>query len=413
MIASVGGYYYYHYWRQYRHRQQIIGQSTNWLSNGSLSLFGQLALPMRTSNMLTPLIGQEVIERLKKASTPLYVAVYTLNKFTGIWEWGTGCIVVVAANTGAAAGGGGGSYVRVLTCAHLCDSQLPVKVLGSRISRTGIQGRVVYADPQLDMAVVDIPVDNTVARNIAVYQFTDDSLLPDYGSPVVAFGFPTNGYNLCSGIVSCPAGKLYANQDYKHFTGHIVDDQQQQPHLPDPSIVGAGRVGGIYPPGTVDIQHSAPTESGYSGGPLIDADSGQLLGINHAVGELVTFASSSNYINDLLKKADICKDSQFQRRRSEHRPIRLGVELAFYSNSCSVTDKIFNFRGNASLEPTDQIVQLNGQMIDSLDYFRELLDKCPDNQPISLLALSIIPDTNDDQQPYKTIRLIQTGLTYV
>ncbi|XP_054158320.1 uncharacterized protein LOC128956628 [Oppia nitens] len=114
----------------------------------------------------------------------------------------------------------------------------------------------------------------------------------------------------------------------------------------------------------------------------------------------------------LLDKADICKDRQFQRRRLEHRPIRLGVEFAYYFDSCSLTDKIIDTDGNASLEPTDEIVELNGQLIESLDHFIQLLDQCPDNQPVSLTVLSI--EDSQLSQPTKIVRLMPTnGLTSV
>ncbi|XP_054158281.1 uncharacterized protein LOC128956583 [Oppia nitens] len=327
---------------------------------------------------------------------------------------GTGCIVghhLSVNNTDT-------FTVRVLTCAHAVCLQLPVQVYGIRISGpSGQTGRVVLMDPGLDLALVELSVDSTASiLNFQWLPTTADGASDGqlFGQPVLAFGFPTDSYNLCTGLVSCPAGQRFAEENYRHFAAsRNVDLTSQHLHYPIPdqqSIMGGQRQ---YPAdGTFNIEHTAQTESGYSGGPLIDADSGQLLGINHSIGVNITFASSSNYINDLLDKADICKDRQFQRRRLEHRPIRLGYEFAYYFDSCSLTDKIIDTDGNASLEPTDEIVELNGQLIESLDHFIQLLDQCPDNQPISLTVLSI--EDSQLSQPTKTVRLMPTnGLTSV
>ncbi|XP_054158283.1 uncharacterized protein LOC128956585 [Oppia nitens] len=250
MIACVGGYYYYcrqqhphpylhpylHPYHRQQQRQQIIGQSsTNSLSTRPLSsslsatLLGQWLPILRIGYTI---IEPEDIDRLRKQSAPMYVAVMG-------WDGsrGTGCIVghhhhrsVMNTDT---------FTVRVLTCAHAVCLQLPVQVYGIRISGpTGQTGRVVLMDPGLDLALVEISVDS--AASILNFQWlptTADGAFDGqlFGQPVLAFGFPTDSYNLCTGLVSCPAGQRFAEENYRHFAAaRHVDLTSQHLHYPIP-----------------------------------------------------------------------------------------------------------------------------------------------------------------------------------
>ncbi|XP_054158318.1 uncharacterized protein LOC128956626 [Oppia nitens] len=341
---------------------------------------------------------QEVIDKLRSLSAPMYVAISFENPDTGIVSEQTGCIVYSEP---------GGSeqqqVVRVVTCCHGVHQQLVVNCYGSRIGRSGETGRVVYVDPRVDMALIELRVAVVISKkpNKQILVFQLNPLIPGFGSSVMVFGFPTTSYQLCSGIVSCPAAISYNMEtSYAMMT------------IPEPPAGYSGGYASVYPAGRADIQHTAPICSGYSGGPLIDGDTGQLIGINHSIGSGIACAYSSSYISDFLKNADTCMDRQFNRRLTEHREIRLGYQIRYILNAYCLVKKIMDTGANAELKPTDLIVKLNGQPIESLDHFVQVLDHCPNNLDIPVQLKSLIPNQSANR-PEKIIQLMPTGLTYV
>lgn len=131
---------------------------------------------------------------------------------------------------------------RVLTNAHnLRDRTTQVTFADGRAE----QGRVVGADPDHDLVVLD--VDTADAPALA---WSDRTLTE--GDPVFAAGRGRGGHRVTFGLVSA------------------TDRRFRGPR--------GRRVGGA-------LEHTAPLARGSSGGPLLDAD-GKLVGINtHRLGE--------------------------------------------------------------------------------------------------------------------------------
>ncbi|XP_054158280.1 uncharacterized protein LOC128956582 [Oppia nitens] len=427
-LTSISiGYYignYYHYYRQQQHKQwpTISSGRQQWpsiLSTDSLSsasLIGQLfPAPVRTTYTMIDDNNQAAIDKLWSLSAPMYVAISCqFGNREDRETRQTGCIVQSHTVQGL------GCRVRVVSCAHGVYDNLQVRAYGTRLGLAddGQLGRVVYMDPRLDMALIELRVvanqqqQQQPILNIPAFQLTAESL-PEFADPVLAIGFPTGRNNLCTGIVCCPLGLPDPND--RHFTAALPSTTSPDDHHQHrASVVGQ--------PGTVDIVHSAPIQRGYSGGPLLSTNtaSGQLIGINHAICIDIGHAFSSNYISDFLKSADTYKQREFHRRRSEHRPIRLGYQFVYNLNSnCCLADKIVDTGAsrNGSLKPGDQIVRLNGQPIESMVHLLRLLDNCPNNQPISVSVISRLEASSQPldgrQSADKSIQLLATGLTYV
>ncbi|MDD5251523.1 MAG: serine protease [Patescibacteria group bacterium] len=136
---------------------------------------------------------------------------------------------------------------------------------------SNINARVVYADEEFDLAVLDIPMERPVASLGPV---------PKEGAPVWAIGSPNGSYQVSAGTVTNRCFKL-----------------REHPLLDNPF----GDRSECY------IQHDAAIDPGSSGGPLFDRATGKVVGVN-SMGlkgrNLAFMAIPASSVATVLKRAE-------------------------------------------------------------------------------------------------------------
>ena len=231
---------------------------------------------------------------------------------------------------------------RVLTCAHvLRGGEVAVSFAGGRTEH----GRVAGADPDLDLAVVDVETGDAPA----VAWEPDVAAGLRHGAPVLALADPSGqGLRVTFGLVSATG---------RSFRGPA-----------------GRRVGG-------SIEHSAPLPRGSSGGPLVDTE-GRLLGLNavRREGGLILAVPA-----DAALRA---RASALARGEAPGRP-RLGVALAPARHARRLRSAVglperegLLVRGivagspaeRAGLERGDLIVHAGGRPLASVDDLFDALD---------------------------------------
>src|SRR5215207_8592303 len=231
---------------------------------------------------------------------------------------------------------------RVLTCAHvLRGGEVAVSFAGGRTEH----GRVAGADPDLDLAVVDVETGDAPA----VAWEPDVAAGLRHGAPVLALADPSGqGLRVTFGLVSATG---------RSFRGPA-----------------GRRVGG-------SVEHTAPLPRGSSGGPLVDTE-GHLLGLNavRREGGLILAVPADAAVR--------ARASALARGEAPGRP-RLGVALAPARHARRLRSAVglperegLLVRGivpdspaeRAGLEHGDLIVRAGGRPVTSVDDLFDALD---------------------------------------
>ncbi|XP_054158287.1 uncharacterized protein LOC128956590 [Oppia nitens] len=365
-MISVG-----HYWLQYRHQyhwQQIRGQtSVLLLSTDPLApkttttMFRQFVsrfplptppLPIRTGRMLDI---EDIVDKQFKESAVKFASILNTNTDTGAVYRATGCIVDVVTVSRGSGQTGTTIRLRLITTAHGQAIGLPVKLVGIRLPYQQ-PARVAYVNTGLEMALIECQL--TTHKQVPAFdwQTATESLRQLFGHEVMALGFPDGGYQLCTGLVNCPQSLMTDDYNLNYIT--------------------------FREPAEPNVEHTTPIYHGFSGGPLIDLLNGQLVGINFGAVRSQRIAVSVDNIQHFMESADTYKHRQLTRRLAEHRDLILGCEIDWDIDCLIITNKFVDYEGNRSLDTDDLIDTVNGQPMDSVDQFAELVDQClASNQP--------------------------------
>src|SRR5829696_4451942 len=231
---------------------------------------------------------------------------------------------------------------RVMTCAHvLRGGEVAVTFADGRTEH----GRVAGADPDLDLAVVDV---DTGDAPVVAWEPAVAAAL-GYGAPVLALADPSGrGLRVTFGLVSATG---------RSFRGPA-----------------GRRVGG-------SVEHTAPLPRGSSGGPLVDPE-GRLLGLNavRREGGLILAVTADEAVR--------ARVAALGRGETAERP-RLGVALAPSRHARRLRSAVGlperdgllvrgvvagSPAGRAGLERGDLIVRAGGRPLASVDDLFDALD---------------------------------------
>jgi serine protease Do len=241
---------------------------------------------------------------------------------------------------------------RVLTNAHnLRGEEVTITFADGRRAT----GRVAGADPDLDLAAVEVDT-----GDVAAVAWDPEAERPSVGTAVFALANPGGrGLRVTPGFVSS------ANRRFRGPRGR--------------RIAGA-------------IEHTAPLPRGSSGGPLVDAE-GRLLGLNairQEGGLILAIPADAN----LARRADaLWRGEPAQRtrlgvaiapprvarrlRRAVGLPERDGVLVRAVDDDGPA--------GRAGVQPGDLVVAVDGRPIDGVDVLYDVLDAAPAELRLTLV----------------------------
>ena len=204
----------------------------------------------------------------------------------------------------------------ILTNAHVA-TRSPAKIEVSFKDGAAVTAKRIHVDAYIDMAVLQIPVSNI--PNAAIEAKLSCGDLPSPGTPVLAYGHPWSiPYTATRGIVS--------------------------------------GVSWFYP--HEHVQTDALINSGNSGGPLINASNGQVVGINTA-----TYSDKNDANASAVSLAEpmpaICRVISLLRDGKDAR-LKL-LPLATATSGDDIKPRVARaYADNAQFQPGDLIVKVNG-----------------------------------------------------
>jgi serine protease Do len=241
---------------------------------------------------------------------------------------------------------------RVLTNAHnLRGEEVTITFADGRRET----GRVAGADPDLDLAAVEVDT-----GDVAAVAWDPEAERPSVGTAVFALANPGGrGLRVTPGFVSS------ANRRFRGPRGR--------------RIAGA-------------IEHTAPLPRGSSGGPLVNGE-GRLLGLNairQEGGLILAIPADAN----LARRADaLWRGEPTQRarlgvaiapprvarrlRRAVGLPERDGVLVRAVDDDGPA--------GRAGVQPGDLVVAVDGRPIDGVDVLYDVLDAAPEELRLTLV----------------------------
>ncbi|CAG2113721.1 unnamed protein product [Medioppia subpectinata] len=158
---------------------------------------------------------------------------------------------------------------------ELSKSDIFAEIVDSNELVDQVLGRVVYTEPQLDLALIRVP---HVKSGALTACNMEDNRWPTAGQEVICVGNPDSGDSVVTGVISSvekmPSIDAYnclANFDHKY------------------------------------INNTTPTSRGFSGGPLVNSD-GHLIGIHFSGG--LNSGSHAIHVNDV--KDFIIRGKEFE-----------------------------------------------------------------------------------------------------
>jgi S1-C subfamily serine protease len=268
-------------------------------------------------------------------------------------------VVHLEANRGRRGGAGSGILYTpdgfLLTNHHVVQSSERVRV---RLNDgRQVTGRVVGADPWMDLAVVQAD-----ATQLPVATFGDSAKLR-VGQLVVAIGSPFGfDASVTAGVVSALGRTL------RSITGHLVDNV---------------------------IQTDAALNPGNSGGPLVDSK-GRVIGINTAIiapAQGICFAIPINAAKDILPQL-----MQYGRvihgylgLHGRNVPLARGLARQFELDQNTAVEVVAVEEDgpteHAGIRAGDLLVSLGDQQVATIDDLHKLLSQLPVGVPTSIVLL--------------------------
>ena len=205
----------------------------------------------------------------------------------------------------------------IITNAHVTGSSIS-KVRVAFRDNDFISARQVYVDPEIDMAIIEIKASN-IPSNVKEAKLMCNNKVAN-GTSVAAFGHPKGlSFSASRGIVS----------KYRFYRGKDV------------------------------IQTDAAINSGNSGGPLIDLDTGLVIGINKSSfknSQGLSFAIPSNYVCIILNLYKQGKDPS---------PINLPLRFAEDREAENYKKVSSFFYNGKNIEIGSLLVAVDGRKIKS------------------------------------------------
>ena len=205
----------------------------------------------------------------------------------------------------------------IITNAHVTGSSIS-KVRVAFRDNDFISARQVYVDPEIDMAIIEIKASN-IPSNVKEAKLMCNNKVAN-GTSVAAFGHPKGlSFSASRGIVS----------KYRFYRGKDV------------------------------IQTDAAINSGNSGGPLIDLDTGLVIGINKSSfknSQGLSFAIPSNYVCIILNLFKQGKDPS---------PINLPLRFAEDREAENYKKVSSFFYNGKNIEIGSLLVAVDGRKIKS------------------------------------------------
>ena len=205
----------------------------------------------------------------------------------------------------------------IITNAHVTGSSIS-KVRVAFRDNDFISARQVYVDPEIDMAIIEIKASN-IPSNVKEAKLMCNNKVAN-GTSVAAFGHPKGlSFSASRGIVS----------KYRFYRGKDV------------------------------IQTDAAINSGNSGGPLINLDTGLVIGINKSSfknSQGLSFAIPSNYVCIILNLFKQGKDPS---------PINLPLRFAEDREAENYKKVSSFFYNGKNIEIGSLLVAVDGRKINS------------------------------------------------
>ena len=205
----------------------------------------------------------------------------------------------------------------IITNAHVTGSSIS-KVRVAFRDNDFISARQVYVDPEIDMAIIEIKASNIPSKVKEAKLMCNNKVAN--GTSVAAFGHPKGlSFSASRGIVS----------KYRFYRGKDV------------------------------IQTDAAINSGNSGGPLINLDTGLVIGINKSSfknSQGLSFAIPSNYVCIILKLFKQGKDPS---------PINLPLRFAEDREAENYKKVSSFFYNGKNIEIGSLLVAVDGRKINS------------------------------------------------
>jgi len=243
-------------------------------------------------------------------------------------------------------GGGTGSGTiiskegHVVTNAHVTSKGKKFKLTLS--DKSEVNAELVGEDPQTDLAVLKINLDELKGKELPVASFgdSDELVMGDY---VIAMGSPYSlSRSITLGIVSnCE----------RVFAGGMGGSDEVEAI----DYIGGEATGAF----TRWIQHDALINPGNSGGPLVDLK-GQVVGVNTRGGSGMGFASPSNMVKDIAEK--LVKFGEVP--RSQIGIAMRQIEKTGFKEGVLVTSVVADGpAGKAGVKAGDLLVKINGEAV--------------------------------------------------